>query len=107
MHIEEVCSLISELNIGIAQRCLQPVCDIRLEAAFTTGADTDGIALPTLMPTIIPSPPTSLMTSETPTGIATSESPTPQLPTTSAVPTLLATTTPLPTLKPTDGPTSA
>ena len=76
MHIEEVCSLISELNIGIAQRCLQPVCDIRLEAAFTTGADTDGIALPTLMPTIIPSPPTSLMTSETPTGIATSESPT-------------------------------
>ncbi|KAL7543233.1 hypothetical protein ACHAXR_012524 [Thalassiosira sp. AJA248-18] len=34
LYIEEVCNLISEVNVDVAQHCLQPVCDLGIEDAF-------------------------------------------------------------------------
>jgi len=107
LYIEEVCSLIGALNADIAQHCLQPVCDIVLEDAFTDfdDNDTDGTTMPTVAMTL---PPTDMEEIPTPSPSITTSPPT----STSASPTTLATTlvptaeiTSLPTLKPTPFPT--
>ena len=111
LHIVEICGLIGALNADIAQHCLQPVCDIVLEDAFTDfdDNDTDGTMMPTVAMTL---PPTGTVVGEmkipTPSPSITTSPPT----STSAGPTTLATTlvptaeiTSLPTLKPTPFPT--
>ena len=81
MYIDEVCNVIEELNTGVAQHCLQPVCDFGVEDAWTfalgDGEPTPASPWPTPAPTML----------EVTNGSSSTPSPTAPLPAASTSPT--------------------